>query len=314
MRSPWLTVVIPSHLGEAWIDQALKSLAAEPADGIEVLVIDSSPNSLTRDLARGYSDRLDVRVFERCDLATWQAKTNFGVETARSDHLCWLGVDDVWLPGRVAAVRSWIAADPHARLHLAPVAIIDKEGRNLGLWRCPLPADRALPVSLVLERLLVQNFVSAPSPVFRRDAWLGCGGLDTELWYTADWDIWLKLAACGPVYYHPEVAIGFRIHAGSLTASGSRDVDDFSRQMSIVLERHLPRAGAGSKGVERAARASIAVNCALAAAATGDLGRLPRAAMDVLRLGPVGIGRYLRDSRILDRLAPRVRAKLANTF
>jgi glycosyltransferase involved in cell wall biosynthesis len=313
-QPPWLTVIIPSHQGEAWIDQALRSLVAEPADGIEVLVIDSSPNSLTRDLADGYSDRLDIRVFERCDLASWQAKTNFGVESARSDHLCWLGVDDVWLPGRAAAVRTWIAAAPLAQLHLAPVTIIDKDGRQLGVWRCPLPADRAVPASLVLERLLVQNFISAPAPVFRRDAWLGCGGLDTELWYTADWDIWLKLAACGPVYYHSAVTIGFRIHAGSLTASGSRNVDDFSRQMSIVLERHVPKIGAGSNGVERAARASIAVNCALAAAAAGDLGRLPRAVMDVLRLGPAGIGRYLRDSRILDRVAPRVRAKLANTF
>jgi hypothetical protein len=38
---------------------------------------------------------------------------------------------------------------------------------------------------------------------------------------------------------------------------------------------------------------------------------LPKAALKVLRLGPVGLGRYLRDSRLFDRLAPRVRAKLA---
>src|SRR5450631_458055 len=173
-QPPWLTVIIPSHRGEAWIDLALRSLAAEPTDGIEVLVIDSSSNSLTRDIAHGYSDRLRLRVFERGDHASWQAKTNFGVQTAQSEHLCWLGVDDVWLAGRVAAVRGWIAAAPQADLHLPPVAIIDLDGRTLGYWRCPLPVDAALPTSLVMERLLVQNFIAAPATVFRRDAWLGC--------------------------------------------------------------------------------------------------------------------------------------------
>jgi hypothetical protein len=165
-----------------------------------------------------------------------------------------------------------------------------------------------------MERLLVQNFVAAPSPVFRKDAWLACGGLDEMLWYTADWDMWLKLAASGPVYYHDGVTTGFRIHGGSLTVAGSRDVADFAQQMQIVFDRHLPRFCDCSKRVERAGRASIAVNTALAAATSGEYGRLVPAATEVLRLGPAGIRRYLRDSRIVDRVAPRVRAKLGGAF
>ena len=127
---------------EQWIDASLSSLVAEGAEGIEVILIDSSPTSATRDIARRYSDRLLMRIFERCDLSSWQAKTNIGVELARSSHVCWLGVDDLWLPGRAAAAQTWIDAGPDAPLHLAPSAIIDKDGRKLGVWRCPLPADR----------------------------------------------------------------------------------------------------------------------------------------------------------------------------
>jgi glycosyltransferase involved in cell wall biosynthesis len=312
--APWLTVIMPSYCGERWIDASLSSLAAEATDGVEVLLIDSSPTSATRDIARNYSGRLRLRVFERCDLLSWQTKTNFGVEIADSSHICWLGVDDLWLPGRVAAVRAWIESFPEAPLHLAPTAIIDKGGRKLGVWRCPLPAKGELRSALVTERLLVQNFVAAPAPVFRRDAWLNCGGLDENLWYTADWDIWLKLAACGSVYYHDPITVGFRIHGGSLTVTGSRDTTDFARQMQIVLDRHLIKLGARSKGIERAARASITVNIALASATAGNLRGLLRAASEVVRLGPVGIHRYLRDSRIVDRLAPRVRGKLTGVF
>jgi glycosyltransferase involved in cell wall biosynthesis len=311
---PWLTVIMPSYCGEQWIEASLGSLATESSDGIEVLLVDSSPTSATRDIAKRFSDRMRLRVFERSDLTSWHVKTNFAVQIAQATHICWLGVDDLWLPGRAAAVRGWIESAKDAPLHLAPSAIIDKEGRRLGVWRCPLPVKGEVPSTLVTERLLVQNFIAAPAPVFRRDAWLACGGLDENLWYTADWDIWLKLSALAPVFYHDVVTVGFRIHDSSLTVTGSRNADDFTKQMRIVLDRHLDRLGIRSKGLERAARASIAVNAALAAAAGGNGGSLSRAVGQVLGLGPGGIRRYLRDSRIVERISPRIRARLMGAF
>ncbi len=314
-RPPWLTVIIPSYCGERWIGAALASLASQEVEGVEVLLIDSSPTSATRDIAQGYVDRLPLRVFERCDLFSWQSKTNFGVELSKSRHVCWLGVDDIWLPGRGAAARTWIESDPQAALHLAPSAIIDKDGRKLGVWRCPLAPDGKLSSALVTERLLVQNFIAAPAPIFRRDAWLDCGGLDENLWYTADWDIWLKLVGCSSVYYHDCVTVGFRIHNDSLTATGSRHAEKFAQQMEIVLHRHLGKLGGGLREeVERAGRASITVNTALALASAGHPSGLLRAASQIMRLGPAGMRRYFRDSRILERLAPRMRAKLTGAF
>jgi glycosyltransferase involved in cell wall biosynthesis len=312
--APWLTVIMPSYCGERWIDASLRSLESEPAEGVELLLIDSSPTRATTDIARKYSGRLQIKVFERPDLSSWQTKTNFGVEASQSTHVCWLGVDDLWLPGRAAAARAWIESAPEAPLHLAPTAIIDKDGRRLGVWRCPLPAEIDLRWPFVTERLLVQNFIGAPAPVFRRDAWLACGGLDEALWYTADWDIWLKLAAHGPVRYHDNITTAFRIHGGSLTATGSRNVADFAQQMRTVVDRHLNGFSGYSRSIERAARASITVNTALASASAGDLSGLPGAASAFFRLGPFGMRRYLRDSRILERVAPRLRAKLGGVF
>lgn len=313
-REPWLTVVIPSYRGELWIDKALQSIVCEMAQGIEVLVIDGSPTTATRDIAHTYEDRLRLRVFERCDLTSWQAKTNFGVEMAASKHVCWLGVDDVWLPGRAAAARAWIDAAPDIALHLAPCWIIDKHDRKLGVWRCPLAANTMVPPNLVTARLLVQNFIAAPAPIFRKDAWLRCGGADEALWYTADWDVWLKLSAMGPVCYHDLVTVGFRIHGNSLTVTGSRNPADFADQMHTVLARHLAKLGAVPDAVQRAARASIAVNTALAAASAGDHSGLLGAAFQVLRLGPSGIHRYLRDSRIFERFGARVHATLTGAL
>jgi hypothetical protein len=311
---PDLTIIMPVHCGERWIDATLRSVAAEATDRLELIVVDSSPSPATLEIARRYADRVRLQLHKCPDLLSWQAKTKFAVSIASSAHICWLHQDDVWLPGRATTVYRWIDTAPEAALHLAPTAIIDARGRRLGTWHCPLPEGRPLPREMLLSRLLVQNFISTPAPVFTKVAWESCGGIDNTLWYTADWDLWLKLASMGPVIYHNEITTGFRVHGDSLTVKGSRDIDDFTWQMETVLNRHLSSFDGCSRAVERAARASIKVNAALAAAAAGHSRHMIGAGAAVLALGPCGVAAYLRDSRLVERITPRLKAQLRGAF
>jgi hypothetical protein len=56
------------------------------------------------------------------------------------------------------------------------------------------------------------------------------------------------------------------------------------------------------------------VNAALAMASAGDFRAVWSAIWQVLRLGPMGAYRYMRDSRIVDRVVPRLKAKLSGAF
>ena len=312
---PLLSVIMPVHDGTDLIEETLQSLAAEPTDDIEIIVIDSSLGRGTSDIVEEYSTRLPVKLFRRPDLGPWQVKTNAAVELSAANYTCILHQDDLWLPGRMKAIRRWIAEAPDAVLHLAPTLVIDRKARPMGRWRCPLPAGKLLGTDFVLQRLVVQNFAAVPAIVFRRNAWLSCGGMDTKLWYTADWDMWAKLSAVGPIVYHDEVTTGFRVHGNSQTVNGSRNAREFREQMEIVLERHLHRVPERNRqAIEHAARASINVNVMLAAASAGDLKSLFSAALNVLSLGPAGMRRYLRDSRIRERVMPRVRARLTGAY
>jgi glycosyltransferase involved in cell wall biosynthesis len=316
--TPWLTVIMPIYRGEQWLEASLQSLVAQADEGIELLVIDSSPDTASAEIVSRFAGRLNLRLFENSRLPSWQTKTNLGVELAAAEHICWLHHDDLWLPGRAAEVRRWIAGAPQAALHIAPSRIIDRDGRTLGTWRCPFGIEGEISSTQFVERLLVQNFISAPAPVYRKQAWVACGGIDESLWYTGDWDIWLKLAAQGPVHHHRKALSAFRIHGTSLTATGSGDIKEFERQMQVVLDRHLPGFAAAAPikaaKVRRASLASTRINCALAAASHGRWSALIPAATGLLALGPAGLRRYGRDSRIFDRLIPRLRAKLARSF
>ena len=314
-EKPWLSVVMPVHDGERWLPLTLESAAAQDCSGVEFIILDSTSGDACTAIVSRFADRLHIRYDHLPELTSWPAKTNLAVERASAGHVTMLHQDDLWDADRTAAAREAIRAAPDAVLFLNPSRIVDEHGRALGLWRCPLPADRLLDGRKVAERLLVQNFVAIPAPIVSRRAWLETGGMDEALWYTADWDLYLKLLARGPVFYRNRPSTAFRVHGSSLTVSGSRERPDFRQQMQQVFDRHshlvpaseLPR-------IRRRANASIAVNCALAQASAGSTKALLPALAEVLSLGPAQALAYLRDSRVLERALPRLRARLAGAL
>jgi glycosyltransferase involved in cell wall biosynthesis len=316
MEEPWLSVIVPCRNGERWVGTALQSLVDQQEPGIEVIVVDGSAEDASLRIVDSFSDKLNIRAHHRPDLVPWTAATNFGVEQASSDRICILHVDDIWLPNKIAKLREWLAVQSDGVMHLHPTYIIDGSGRRLGLWRCPLPAgETRVPVSVLFERLLVQNFISIPTPTIRRDAYLRVGGLDNGLWYTADWDLYFKIASLGSVYYHSCAVTGYRVHNNSLTIQGSRNSGDFRSQHQIVVDRHVGKLPpANAKGILRVARASIDVNTALAAAIGGEFGQMAKAVISVLKLGPQGMHRYFLYSRIVERAFPRLRALVTGKF
>jgi hypothetical protein len=316
MERPWLSVIVPCRNGERWLAAALQSVVDQKDGGVEVIVIDGSANEASLKIADSFADRLLIRAERRPDLLSWTAKTNFGVEQARGDRICMLHVHDLWLPTRCAELRRWLSAQSDGVMHLHPCFIIDESARRLGLWRCPLPAgDSPVPAHIFIERLLVQNFIGIPAPTIRRDAYLSVGGLDNALWYTADWDLYLKLAAMGSAYYHSTPLACFLVHKNSLTISGSRNSVDFRNQHQAIVDRHADKISPESRTeILPVAAASINVNTALAAVMAGQFAQVGKALASILMLGPRGMHKFFYYSRIIDRVFPRLRALVAGRF
>jgi glycosyltransferase involved in cell wall biosynthesis len=316
MEKPWLSVVVTSHNRERWLADALQSLVDQHDEGIEVIAIDASVSDACWLIINTFSSKLNIRAERRLDLQPQAAKINFGVKQAQADRICILHDDDLWLPNRSAELRKWIAVAPDAVMHLHPSYIIDETGKRLGVWRCPLPATQS-PVSatVFIKRLLVQNFIAVPAPTIRRDAYLSVGGMDNLLWYAPDWDLYMKIAGLGNIYYHSIPLACYRIHNSSLTVLASRNDSDFRWQHEIIIDRHLTKLDLVAQNqILPVARVSINVNTALAAALRGQYNCLFKAFVSLLALGPRGIRQYLVFSRIIDRAFPRLRALIARRF
>ena len=307
---PFLSVVMPTYNGEKFIAAALESVREQREDGVELIIVDDGSSDRTLDIVREFAKLLPIRLITPGRIGNWVAISNLGLREARSDWACFLHQDDFWLPGRIARLRAEIEKAEGA-LILHNALFVGPNGEDLGPWTCPLQPG-GVPPDKFIERLLIQDFIAMPSPVFHRNAAIRSGGLDEALWFPADWDLWLRLGALGPIRFIDETLAAFRVHPASQTAARKVQPGEWEQQLTTVLTRHLREFGAPAKrreGLRRIATVSIAVNSALSARSRGESVKLSPVLFKVLALGPLGCYRYLRDSRIVQRVRPRLKLR-----
>ena len=310
MAAVKLSVIMPIYNGEAFVASALESIRSQTDDDVEVVVVDDGSTDRTIEIAQGFRDKMCVRVISPGRLGNWVAATNLGLREATGDWACFLHHDDHWLPGRVAKVKQLISRATGA-LVLHNALFIGPQDEKLGPWTCPL-SGQIISSERFRESLLIQNFIAISAPAFRREAALESGGLDLALWHSADWDFWLRLGALGPVAFSDEILTVFRVHDESQTSARALQPGEWEEQLTIVLDRHLPRLScseAQRKRIRRTSLASIAVNASLAAVSRGNQAGWGHLLSRVLCLGPIGWFRYIRNSRIQQRLGARLKVR-----
>lgn len=306
-----LSLIIPTYNGERFLAEALESVCAQGDIGdIECIVVDDHSTDSTLSIANAFAARLPLVVVPKNAERGWVASSNAALAAARGVYSCFLHQDDVWLPERLSMLRALMCQYPDIDCFLTAARFIDDTGAGLGRWAPAMAVlPEVMPASQLIERLLVQNALAIPAPVFRTELARRVGGLDESLWYTADWDFWLKLVAAGKTGYIARETVGFRIHAGSQTVVRSGDAALFRAQMETVLHRHLGACWLGDDYL-RAARFSIDVNVALAALLHGRPRQLLSLVKPFSRLDWRMLRLYSRYSCIGQRVLPRLRALL----
>lgn len=216
--------MIPVHNCADYLARALPEVLAQLGgrEDAEIVVVDDAsdddPAGVVERLGRG-------RVQYRPNPGHLGAIGTFNraVTLSRGELVHLLHGDDAVLPGFYARLELALAdpsVDPSPVAALCRARDVDADDhpthttrsyrQGTGVW-----AD-------ALESLVVSNRVRAPAIAVRRSAYERVGGYRTDLPHAADWDMWTRLAADGPVVFVDEVLACYRRHGASDTSSRVR--------------------------------------------------------------------------------------------
>jgi glycosyltransferase involved in cell wall biosynthesis len=219
-----VAVVVPVRDGEAYLAEALASLASQDLPPREIVVVDDGSADRSADVARAAGP--GVRVLSQASLGAGAAR-NAGVAATVSPWIAFLDADDRWLPGKLRLQRDALAAAPDAVASIGRIR--NFHSPELGRTDVPRPeiVEGTSPTALVL----------------RREAFLATGGFPTDLLASEAPAWWVRFEATHPVVARVDAVVAERrIHArntGLLRAAEARA--EYLRLAKAMLDRRRGR-------------------------------------------------------------------------
>jgi hypothetical protein len=123
--------------------------------------------------------------------------------------MAWLNADDLLLPGALNAIATFFDENPGIDVVYGNRVLINEAGEDFGLWVTP---------PHTLDSLQWFDFLPQETVFWRRRVWDRVGGIDTDLEYGFDWDLFLRFEAAGARFARlPRFVGAFRQHEDQKT-------------------------------------------------------------------------------------------------
>lgn len=233
-----VTVLIPAHNAERFIQRALDSVLGQTYDVSQIVVVDIGSTDATCEIvAAEYAGR--VTLIEQQNSSYSKAR-NAGLRIATGEYIAFLDADDWWEPGKIADQISALAKHPDAVGNYSGLRVVSDSGDLLADLKPVDPANAhevlrwcnpGIPTSSVLLR----------RSALEKLEW----GFDERLMGSEDWNLWFRLVCKGPFCICPEPLTDYRSGSGDLSDDADHIFDDFMKMLEDTLL-------AGMTGMRRA--------------------------------------------------------------
>lgn len=212
-----ISVVIDNHNYGRFLRETLDSVLAQVLDdvAVDIVVVDDGSTDDSREILASYAPRVKSLLQARQGQAT---AFNVGLAAATGDIVCLLDSDDVFLPGKLAAV---VAAFEDPKVVCVQHFLHDTDAKL-----SPLPRRfPAWPARYVLEDYLEgrTEFTATSGLAFRRETLQKLLPIPKDLFYYLDDFLTAHALFFGEIANIPSVLGLHRMHGANWCAGGLED-------------------------------------------------------------------------------------------
>ncbi|WP_158219892.1 glycosyltransferase [Ideonella sp. A 288] len=213
--------------------QALASVAAQTADGLEVVVVNAAGGHHS---GQGvHCGRHTLRLINQGGAPLGRAAAaNLGLASAAGRWLIFLDDDDLLDADHVARLLGALAAAPGAQVAYTGVRLVDSKGQPAGVLDEPFDDTR----------LWLANYLPIHAVLFARSVVDEGLRFDESLPVYEDWDFWRRLASRHAFVHLPGVSATYRL-VGNSGLSEHADVQVASEGRARIYRQWLARLDAG---------------------------------------------------------------------
>jgi glycosyltransferase involved in cell wall biosynthesis len=213
-HNPLVTVIVPAYNAEAYLGRTLASVARQTYRNLEIIIVDDGSTDRTAavisELAR-LDDR--IRAFPGPHRGTAAAR-NFGASMATGELLAPCDADDLWHPEKVERQVEALSRAPVRTgvVYCWSDGIDDHDRVIFPRWK------RATARGDVFLDMVADSLPGCGSvPLIRRNCFDAVGGYPESAAPNDDWPLFIALSAICEFVFVPDVLVGYRLRAGSVS-------------------------------------------------------------------------------------------------
>lgn len=210
-----VSVVISCYNHEDYLGEAIESVLAQTYPHFEVIVVDDGSTDRSWEVAREFSR---VRCFKQDNQGTPAATRNRGLQESRGEYVVFLDGDDRLLPQALEIGVRHLESHPDCAFAAGRCHAINHEQKCLTTLPSATEPDH-------YRALLNKNYILTPgSVIFRRAVVDELRGFNPsfEIKGSDDYDMYLRVAARWPVFYHEDMVLEYREHESNLSKNPGR--------------------------------------------------------------------------------------------
>lgn len=202
-------IVIPNRNQSHFLPTALESLRHQ-SQPFYLAVMDAGSTDGFKEVAEKYKD---IITHLRSENDNGQAAAiKEGKEAVAGDIVSWLNADDYYFPDTLEKVAACFEKHPDIDVVYGDAIHVTPDGFFISYF----PDTREFDADYLTRNC----FICQPACFVRRSAYTRVDGLNPELHYTMDWDLWCRLAKQGAKFkYLKEVLAAVRYYPGTKTLS-----------------------------------------------------------------------------------------------
>ena len=189
---PKFSVVIACYNAADTLPETLAALRAQTEQDWEAICVDDgSSDGTLRLLTTAAQGDARIRVITQVNAGPSRAR-NAGVALARADWIAFLDADDIWLPGKLAHIRTTIDNAPYSDGVYGQIAFYDPRADKITTHSTVKNGDTTV------KELLGENPVCTLSNLcVRRDAFFEVGSFREDMRYSEDLEFLIRFVAAG---------------------------------------------------------------------------------------------------------------------
>jgi glycosyltransferase involved in cell wall biosynthesis len=222
--NPKVSIITPSFNQGRFLEASIRSVLAQTYPNIEYILVDGDSKDESVEIIKKYEQHFAWWVSEK-DKGHADA-LNKGFAHASGEILAWLNSDDVYYPQAVAEAVALLQQHPEVGMVYGDADLIDNSGATIGQFAAHQTDYRRM--------LRGSVHIPQATTFFRADTWKQVGPLDLSLFFSFDYDLWVRISKVSQLLYVPRRWAQFRIHGdGKTIVNDDRCYPDMLR----VLER-----------------------------------------------------------------------------